>query len=60
MSPTDAMQLVEDCESRESRLSDWEREFIDSLKAQLSTGHSLTGRQSDTLNDIWDRATARG
>lgn len=56
-SPADNMQLVEDCETRESKLSDWEREFIDSIRRQLEAGRSLTVKQDERLNAIWDRVT---
>jgi hypothetical protein len=55
--PADDMQLVEDCENRESKLSEWERDFIDSLKRQLEAGRSLTVKQDELLNVIWDRVT---
>jgi hypothetical protein len=54
------LQLIDDCEKRESRLTDWERTFIDSIKAQLERGRALTPNQTDTLDEIWERATARG
>lgn len=54
------LQLIEDCEARESRLSDWDRQFLDSVKRQLEGGGSLTEKQSDKLGEIWERATARG
>ena len=60
MDTTEAAQMVADCEARESRLSDWDREFIDSINRQLVDGRSLTTRQSETLDGIWERATARG
>lgn len=31
----EALQLVADCEARESRLSEWEAGFIDSIRRQL-------------------------
>lgn len=49
--------LIQDCENREQRLSDWERQFIDSVRRQIDAGHPLTAKQSDTLNDIWDKVT---
>ena len=52
--------LIEDCEARESRLSDWEATFLDSIKAQLSTGRALSKKQTEMLDAIWERATARG
>jgi hypothetical protein len=54
------MQLIEDCEAREVRLDDWSRGFIDSIKLQLAQGRTLTEKQSERLDAIWERATARG
>lgn len=56
----DPMQLVEDCEHRESRMSEWERDFIDSIKKQVEGGKSLSEKQDSILNGIWDRVTAKG
>ena len=53
-------QLIEDCETREERLTDWERGFIDSIKHRLDDGLRLTPRQLETLTDVWERATAKG
>ena len=52
--------LLEDCEKRESRLTDWERTFVDSLRSQIEKGSRPSEKQSQTLNDLWERATARG
>lgn len=57
---TEHMTMVEDCEKRESRLSDWDRGFIDSISKQLGDGRSLTKKQADALDDVWERATAKG
>jgi hypothetical protein len=56
----DQLQLVDDCEQRESRLTDWERGFVDNVKARLEAGRPLTPLQVKTLDEIWERATARG
>ena len=53
-------QLIEDCEHRESRLTDREREFIDSLSKQRARGSAPTQKQADWLEDIWDRVTENG
>jgi hypothetical protein len=53
-------QLVADCEARESRLTDWQRSFIDSIRKRIDDGKGLTERQREVLNDIWDRATTKG
>lgn len=57
---TEHEQQVADCERRESRLTDWERGFIDSVSRQLAAGRRLTERQADTLSTIWEKATEEG
>jgi len=52
--------MIADCEARESRLSDWERSFVDSIGEQIAQGRSLTPRQAETLDRIWEKATERG
>jgi len=53
-------QMLVDIEARESRLTDWERTFVDSISAQLGNGYSLTLRQVEKLGEVWERVTARG
>lgn len=50
-------QMVADCVQRESKLSDWERNFIDSLERQLADGRSLTSNQAEALDAIWEKVT---
>lgn len=50
-------QMVTDCESRESKLTDWERGFIDSLGHQLAAGRALTEKQAERLDAIWEKVT---
>lgn len=57
---TEQAQLIEDCETRESRLSDWEAQFIDSIKRQLEDGRGLSEKQSDLLDSIWTKCTEQG
>lgn len=54
------MQLVNDCEQRESRLTEWEATFIDSIKDQLGRARPLSAKQIETLEKVWDRATSKG
>jgi hypothetical protein len=56
----DFQQLIDDCVARESRLSEWDRDFIDSIERRLAAGLSLSPKQSDKLDEIWERATAKG
>lgn len=57
---TEHEQMLDDCEQRESRLSDWERQFVDSIGKQLRDGRSLTEKQAARLDEVWNKATARG
>ena len=56
----DAMTLIEDCERRESRLSDWDGQFLDSIKRQITDGRHLSPKQTEKLDEIWEKATAKG
>ena len=60
MDNAEALQLVEDCETRESRLSDWEREFIESLRERLDRDRGLSDRQVEVLEKIWANVTEKG
>ena len=57
--PDEHLQMVADCEARESRLSEWEAGFIDSIRRQLERGRALTERQNESLAKIWEKATER-
>lgn len=54
------LELIQDCENRESLLSDWERTFIDSLRRQIEEGRRPTPKQIDCLDSAWEKATKRG
>ena len=62
MTNDEADTMIEDCENRESRLTDWERSFIDSLANQRRGDNpfTLTDRQVSVLERIWNKATERG
>jgi len=52
--------MIEDCAIRESRLSEWEASFIESITEQLENEKSLTEKQTDVLNNIWEKVTKKG
>ena len=54
------LTMVEDCEMRDSRLTDWERGFLDSISKRLENEQGLSERQIETLENIWERVTAKG
>lgn len=54
------LTMLDDCERRESRLTDWERTFVDSLRDQITRGHRPSPKQIETLDNLWERVTAKG
>jgi hypothetical protein len=54
------LTLLEDCEKRDERLSEWELQFVDSLRRQIEDGKRPTEKQVDKLQGIWEKATERG
>lgn len=55
--PDEISQMLDDLEKRESKLSEWERGFVDDISVQLGRGHALTPKQDETLSRIWERVT---
>ena len=53
----DIESMIEDCMRRESKLSNWEREFIQSIDEWFRENESLTERQEEILTKIWDKLT---
>lgn len=53
----DIAQMIEDCEARDSKLSEWEQQFIDSIGRQLAKTGSLSPKQQERLEAIWERIT---
>lgn len=51
----EAIQMLSDCEARESKLTDWERGFIQSIAERIE--HGITQKQYETLEKIWERIT---
>ena len=54
---TEIGEMLADCEARESKLSPWERNFIDDITTRIGRGESLTPAQDAKLESIWDRVT---
>jgi len=48
------LRQIDDCERRESRLTDWERNFIDSLRRQIEGGRAPTGNQFIAVQELSD------
>lgn len=52
--------LIDDCIDRQGKMSEWEVSFIDSISSQLAKENSLTDKQEDILEKIWDKVTKKG
>lgn len=52
--------LLDDCEKRSERLTEWECGFVDSLRRQIEEGRRPSVKQIEALDKAWERATARG
>lgn len=50
------LTMIDDCEQREQRLTDWERGFVDSLRRQIEQGLRPTQKQIEKLDSIWEKA----
>lgn len=53
----EVLEQIGDCENRSEKLSDWELQFIDSIGQQLSKTGSLSSKQLETLDKIWEKVT---
>ena len=52
--------MIEDCIDRESRLSEWESIFIESIEEHLQTRKELSEKQEIILEKIWNKVTKKG
>ena len=53
---------IDDCETdkRASLLSAWECDFLASIRDQLDAKRTLSTKQIETLDNIWNKATSKG
>ena len=54
------IQMIDDCEDRESKLSEWDINFLESIRNRVEEGISPTGRQIRVLENIWEKSTKDG
>ena len=53
-------QQIADCRKRERMLSAWDADFLDSIESRLHDNHTLTVKQTEKLDEIWNKATSKG
>ena len=46
------LDMIDECFEQESKLNDWERDFLDSLQGRLEGGRELTVKQIDRLEEV--------
>jgi hypothetical protein len=50
-----AIDYILDGLSNERRLTEWEKNFVESITDQWTSRRSLSGKQKEVLGRIWDR-----
>lgn len=53
-------QQIADCRKRDHMLSAWDADFLDSIAGRLDENRTLTVKQVEKLDEIWDKATSKG
>ena len=54
------IQMIEDCRKRDNMLSAWDADFLESIESRLLLNNTLTTKQLNKLEEIWDKATSKG
>lgn len=52
--------MLDDCEKRSEKLTDWETNFVSSLIDQRFKSLRLSYSQVQILDEIWERVTENG
>lgn len=52
--------MIADCRKRDHMLSAWDADFLDSIENRLNEARTLTPKQIETLDGIWEKATSKG
>ena len=53
----ETMTMINDCQDREKKMNEWEREFMDSIRSQLVSTGNLSEKQLAILNRVWEKVT---
>ena len=54
------IQQIEDCRKRDHMISAWDADFLESIESRLLMGNTLTPKQTNKLDEIWEKATSKG
>jgi hypothetical protein len=55
--PLNAEDMLEDCEACTTGMTEWEREFVESIREQIDDGSDLSDAQFDKLEQVWRERT---
>ncbi len=53
----EVLDMLQDLEKRESKLTEWEQGFVQSCDEQLAAGRALSSKQCQKVEEIWERVT---
>ena len=53
----ETIAMINDCQERDEKLTDWELSFIASIDNTTTRGYRLTALQQERLNEIWEKVT---
>lgn len=57
---TQYREVIDDCRKRDKMLNAWDADFLDSIENRLNEKRILTPKQTDKLDEIWEKATSKG
>lgn len=52
--------MIRDARKRDTKISSWDADFLDSISERLDDNRPLTPKQIEVLDGIWERATRNG
>jgi len=56
----ETQEMIDDCNARYEKLSEWEENFVDSVEKQLEERGYLSDKQLQILEKLWERVTKNG
>lgn len=60
MDLSDYLEMIDDCFDREDEMTCWEFDFIGSVKRYIDEIKTITEKQANKVEEIWERVTQKG
>lgn len=51
----EATFVIDELEKISYNLTDWEVQFVDSIRRQIDDGKKLSYKQRETINNVWEK-----